>query len=375
MKRIIMLSVAVISMLEAKDGNQLQKIFLHTMQPSQAQKAHIELAKLVFYFSHEPEIRTEQHKGGNINQAKISFFFPGVATSQEVIAMIDLANKAKTDKYTLHIQEVAKPSKGIELLITFNPEQIMIKHDTFDAITRAKGVEFHIYNKQLLHDLQLKGTNVLRTTQVIRPLIIIDAGHGGTDFGTISKGGLAEKSVTLALSKQLESELKRQGFQVCMTRANDTFIALDARTKMVNAKNNAVFISLHGNNAPNKTVRGLETFCLDSHLFKPVDMQLATAIDVIINSIDEQKNLQSKKLAREVHSAILAEFNSKGFLLPDRKVKNAATQVLMGITCPGALIEIDFLSNSEVENNLQQPEYRSIYVQGICNGIRKYISG
>lgn len=374
MKRMILLLCAVIGMLEAKDGNQLQKVFLHTLQPSQTQQAHIELAKLVFYFSHEPEIRTEQHKGANIKQAKISFFFPGVATAQEVAAMIDSANKVKSDKYALHIQEVAKPSKGVELVITFNPEQIMIKHDTFDAITRAKGVEFHIYNKQLLHDLQLKGSNVLRTTHITKPLIIIDAGHGGIDFGTISKGGLAEKSITLALSKQLESELKKQGFQVCMTRMEDAFIALDQRTKMVNTKNNAVFISLHGNNARNEAVRGLETFCLDSHLFKPQDLQLATAIDVIINSVDEQKNLQSKKLAHEVHSAILAEFSLKGFVLPDRKVKNAATQVLMGITCPGVLIEVDFLSNSEVEKNLQKPEYRGIYVQGICKGIKKYLN-
>lgn len=353
-------------------ANQLQKVFLHTLEPNQSEKAHIELAKLVFYFSHEPEIRHEQAKGSSLKQAKMSFFFPGVAAAQEAIAMIESANAAKTQKYKFTIKEAAKPSKGIELTISFDPEKVMIKHDTFDAITRAKGVEFHIYNKQLLQELQNKGTNVLRTSCVKKPLIIIDAGHGGSDFGTVSAHGLSEKNVTLALSKKLETELKRKGYQVCMTRTNDSFIPLDQRTKIANEKENALLISLHGNNASDASVRGLETFCLDSNLFKSVNNELATAIDVIIQSTDEEKNKASKKLAQVIHSQILAEFKSKKFDLPDRKVKHAATQVLMGINCPGILIEVDFISHPEVERNLQKPEYQMLYVDGICKGLEKY---
>lgn len=355
--------------LHAKEANQLQKVFLHTLQPNQSEKAHIELAKLIFYFSHEPEIRHEQVRG----QAQLKFFFPGVSITPEALAMIGAANGTKTDKYTLHIQEVAKPSKGIELKISFDPEKIMIKHDMFDAITKAKGVEFHIYNKQLLQDLQNKGTQVLRTTYVNKPLIIIDAGHGGSDVGTVGIAGLKEKNITLELSKKLEIELNRHGYQVCMTRTNDSFIPLDQRTRIANAKDNAVFISLHGNNASDTTARGLETFCLDSHLFKSINNELATAIDVIIQSVDEHKNSASKKLADVVHKEILAEFKAKKIELPDRKVKYAASQVLMGTKCPSILIEVDFISHPEVEKNLLRPEYQMIYVQGICKGLRKYI--
>src|SRR6201999_2970610 len=98
--------------------------------------------------------------------------------------------------------------------------------------------------------------------------------------------------------------------QVCMTRSDDSFVALDQRTGIANAKSNALFISLHGNNASNAQVRGLETFCLYSHLFKSVSNELGTANDVNNNSVDEQKNLASKKLADSVHAAILAEFKS-----------------------------------------------------------------
>lgn len=371
MKKYILLALMGINILQAKESNQLQKIFLHTLESNQSEKAHIELAKLVFYFSHEPEIRTERSDTKN-NQ--LTFFFPGVSVSSEALSQIEAANAVKTARYRFRIKEVAKPSKGIELAISFDPAYVMVKHDTFDAITCAKGVEFHIYNKQLLNDLQAKGTQVLRTSYVQKPLIIIDAGHGGHDSGTVGKGGLAEKNITLELAKKLEKELLKQGFQVCMTRTKDEFVALDKRTLIANSKENALLISLHGNNAASDQVRGLETFCLNSELFKSVNNELATAIDVIIQSAAEQKNKQSEKLAQTLHRYILSEFNLGHHYLPDRKVKHAATQVLMGIKCPGVLIEIDFISNPEVEKNLQKNDYQQLYVQAIGKGLKKYCS-
>ncbi len=249
---------------------------------------------------------------------------------------------------------------------------MLIKHDTFDAITGAKGVEIHIYNKQLLTQLQNKNSTVLRTAYAQKPLVIIDAGHGGSDSGTVGLQGIAEKNVTLALSKELEKELTKNGFQVCMTRFDDSFIPLDQRTKIANQKDNAIFISLHANNAKDTQVHGLETFCLDSNLFRTAQHELATAIDVMIRSVDEQKNIQSKKLAHAVHGQILADLKAHGCALPDRKVKHAATQVLMGIKWPGILIEVDFLSNLESETRLNSPQFRQLYAQGICKGIEKY---
>lgn len=370
MKKILMFLLFVVS-LQIK-ANQLQKVFLHTLESDRSENAHIELAKLVFYFSHEPEIRTEQLKNSNAKKAQITFFFPGVAVNQEVLSMIEGANNVKSEKYKFMIKQVAKPGKGVELAISFDPEKIMIKHDSFDAITHAKGVEFHIYNKKLLHELQNKGSNVLRTTYKTKPIIIIDAGHGGTDSGTKGIGGLAEKNITLELSKKLEAELTNRGYQVCMTRTNDSFVALDQRTRIANAQDNALFISLHGNNASNTKVRGLETFYLDSQLFRSVDNQLATAIDVIIQTFDEQKNKASKKLAECVHKEILAEFKTKKILLPDRRIKCAASQVLLGTKCPSILIEVDFISHPEVEKNLQTLECQNMYINGICRGLEKY---
>lgn len=359
-------------------GTQLQKVFHHMLEPQALEQDkmmlnHIELAKLVFYFSHEPQIRTKD-ENSKTAQAKQIFFFPGASLDAQVTEAIANVHKNKNPYYCFTIKEVSKPSKGIELSVYYNPQKVMVKYDTFDAITGAKGVEFHVYNKQLLTELQNKNSNVLRTACIHKPLIVIDAGHGGSDMGTIGKQGLAEKNVTLALSKQLENELKKNGYQVCMTRIDDSFIALDQRTKIANEKDNALFISLHANNAKDPQVQGVETFCLDSNLFKSVHNELATAIDVMIQSADEQKNTQSKKLADAVHTQILRELKTQGYPLADRKVKHAATQVLMGIKWPGVLIEVDFLSNLESEKRLNEQKFREIYVQGICKGIEKYCS-
>lgn len=373
MKKVLVLIVLLLTgVLYGKEGNQLQKVFLHTLEPNQSDKAHIELAKLVLYFTSEPEIRNMQTPGADAKRAKLKFFFPGVSSSPEVAAMIEATNSTKTNKYKFQIQEIAKPSKGIELTISFDPEQIMIKHDTFDAITKAKGVEFHIYNKQLLQDLQAKGTHVLRTSQAKKPTIIIDCGHGGTDTGTVGCFSYAEKNITLAVGKELEKQLKKNGYTVCMTRTTDVFVPLDQRTRIANQKENALLISLHANNSASASTRGLETFCLDTKLFKPIDSQLATAIDVMIQSVDEQRNVQSKKFAQTVHCSVLTNLYAKGYDLPDRKVKHAATQMLMGIKWPGILIELDFLSNEKSAKLLNTPEYQQHVAQAICAGVIKF---
>ncbi len=353
------------------NATQLQKVFHHTLEPDQPAQAHIELAKLVFYFSQEPQIKRIDEQVKN-ERAKKVFFFPEVSFDEEVGSLIASVQKHKNPLYSFTIKQVTKPSKGVELTIMFDPEKALIKYDTFDAITGAKGLEFHVYNKQLLTQLQNKNRNVLRTACAQKPFIVIDAGHGGTDSGTVSSAGVSEKNITLALAQELEKELKKKDFQVCMTRMDDSFIALDQRTKIANQKNNAIFITLHANNAKNPQVHGLETFCLDSHLFRAAQNELATAIDVVIQSADEQKNAQSKKLADAVHSTILSELKAHGYAMPDRKVKHAATQVLMGIKWPGVLIEVDFLSHAESEKRLNNPQFRQLYAQGICKGIEKY---
>ena len=94
----------------------------------------------------------------------------------------------------------------------------------------------------------------------------------------------------------------------------------------------------------------------------------------MIQSVDEQRNLQSKKFAQEVHNALLTNLHAKGYELPDRKVKHAATQMLMGIKWPGILVELDFLSNEKSAKLLNDVAYQKHLAQAICAGVMKFES-
>lgn len=348
-------------------SNQLQKVFHHTLATDPLNGySNIELGKLVFYFTHEPVVK-------KINAT--TYFIPQANITEQAEQMIAKVTKANQKLYTVAIAKVDKPTPGIEIRFMYDPSRIAISWDTFDAITKAKGLEFRIYNKKLLDTLKKQNAGVLRTTYNKKPTIIIDCGHGGSDTGTIGFFNTKEKEITLAVGKELSSALKKQGFTVCLTRTHDQFIELDERTAIANqCAPNALFISLHANNASKKNVQGVETFCLASNLFTKHDLQLETAIDVMIQSYDDQHYQESRKLAEMIHKNILKTIQQNGYPGHDRKVKEAATQVLMGIKWPGILLEMDFLSNEKAAALLKDPAYQKIMAQGICNGIKEYLN-
>ena len=115
-------------------------------------------------------------------------------------------------------------------------------------------------------------------------------------------------------------------------------------------------------------MQGLETFCLASNLFTK-NTGLETAIDIMIQASDEQRNAQSKKLADRVHSSILKEMQAHGYTICDRNVRYAATQMLMGIRWPGILIETEYLSGPAAEQ-LSNPKIQKTYAHAICSGLK-----
>ena len=352
------------------EQTQLQKVFHHRMSPEHNMLSHIELAKIVLYFNQEPVLKNSQHASSKKDFQEMLFFMPNaVIDTQEAKQMVNQLNNAKHENYSASIYPVNDPAPGIEIKFVYNPKKVLITYDSFDAITKAKSIEFRLLNKTLLDALkQKKEQGVLRTSYRSKPTIIIDCGHGGNDSGTKSKTGIAEKDVTLAIGKQLGKELIKNGFKVAYTRFDDRFIALDERTYIANKiADNALVISLHANNCPRPEVQGLETFCLASNLFSK-NTGLETAIDIMIQASDEKRNKQSKKLADAVHHSVLQTIKNHGYTPHDRHVRHAATQMLLGIRWPGILIETDYLSGPAA-SLLNDPKYQKIYAQGICNGI------
>ena len=361
--------------------NELQKVFYHrfsddkTVQNKQGTEfSHIELAKLVLYFSADPILKKQDYKKGASQELQeVSFFIPQAAiNSEQVKQQIAVVNGLSHAQYHASVRAVPSPV-GIEIKIAYDPKKVFFKYDFFDAIKGEKGLEFHLYNKQLLEALKQKGTTILRTAHLVNPTVIIDCGHGGHDMGAIGFKAI-EKEITLAIGMQLAQELKKNGLPILLTRIDDRFIALDKRTFIANqCDTQAILISLHANSAPRKEVHGLETFCLASNLFRKNDPQLQTSIDVMINQYDSWQYDSSKKLAHAVHNAVLRSINENGFHIPDRKIRQKATQMLMGIKWPGILLEMEYVTNAGAAQSLKDPRYQQAMVQGICAGIKEYL--
>src|SRR5438874_5645999 len=97
-----------------------------------------------------------------------------------------------------------------------------------------------------------------------RPIVIIDAGHGGRDPGARSVSGeVAEKELTLALARELRDDLVKRGrVRVAMTRDDDRYLTLDDRAAIARRLDAAMFVSLHIDSAPNPLARGATVYSL-----------------------------------------------------------------------------------------------------------------
>ncbi|HEY9767946.1 MAG TPA: N-acetylmuramoyl-L-alanine amidase [Coleofasciculaceae cyanobacterium] len=175
-----------------------------------------------------------------------------------------------------------------------------------------------------------------------RPKIIIDAGHGGDDPGTIGIGGFQEKDLVLPISLDVAEILKKQDIEVIMTRDTDNFISLEGRTDMANDIDADLFVSIHANaiNLSRPDVNGLETYYYQS----------------------------GRRLAEIIHWSIL-----NGVNIDDRGIRRARFYVLRHSTMPAVLVEVGFLTGAVDSSRLKDPNHRRQMAEAIARGIVEYI--
>ena len=217
--------------------------------------------------------------------------------------------------------------------------------------------------------------------------IVIDAGHGGHDTGTIGPNGLLEKDlvldVALRLGRLLESKL---GAEVTYTRDDDTFIPLETRTAIANEHQADLFISVHANSSQDESARGVETYYLN-FTSNPDALEVAARENAVSEkSIHELQDLvkkitlkekidESRELASDVQTSLYAGLSPKNPTLRNRGVKKAPFVVLIGANMPSILAEISFVSNPVDEKKLETAEYRQKIAESLYKGISKYVSG
>lgn len=169
--------------------------------------------------------------------------------------------------------------------------------------------------------------------------VIIDAGHGGTDVGATS-GGIYEKDITLDISKRVEKLLNQKGYQVVMTRPNDTYVSLQDRVA-ISAKNNPdIFVSIHVNSSVRPEITGVET-----HYY----------------------HQESMALAQTVHASLASAVQS-----PNRGLFKSKFYVINHTTVPAILVEIGFISNSGEREQLVGEKRKQATAKAIADGVENY---
>jgi N-acetylmuramoyl-L-alanine amidase len=217
--------------------------------------------------------------------------------------------------------------------------------------------------------------------------IVVDAGHGGHDTGTIGPDGLMEKDLVLDVALRLGRLLEtRLGADVIYTRDDDTFIPLETRTAIANEHQADLFISIHANSSSDPSARGVETYYLNFTSNADALEVAARENAVSQKSIFELQDLvkkitlkdkieESRELATDVQQSLYTGLSNKHSTLRDRGVKKAPFVVLIGANMPSILAEISFVSNPTDEAKLETPEYREKIAESLYKGIAKYAGG
>lgn len=212
----------------------------------------------------------------------------------------------------------------------------------------------------ILRPSALKITRPLRT-------IIIDAGHGGKDTGTQNKKfKYDEKNFALAVAAQLQKQLAGNGWRVLMTRTDDRFIDLGARSEIAAKAGADLFLSIHFNAAGSAAVNGTETYILTPPNQRSTSSDKLTAADAKTlpgNAHDEWNAI----LGYNIHRQLLSRLASV-----DRGLKRARFAVLREAPCPAVLIEAGYLSNEAESRKIATTAYRQSIVEAIAAGVRNY---
>jgi N-acetylmuramoyl-L-alanine amidase len=217
--------------------------------------------------------------------------------------------------------------------------------------------------------------------------IVIDAGHGGHDTGTIGPNGLLEKDVVLDVAKRLGRLLEsRLGAEVIYTRQDDTFIPLETRTAIANRERADLFISVHANSSRDSDARGVETYYLN-FTSSPEALEVAARENAVSEkSIHELQDLvkkialkekieESREFAGDVQASLYGGLALNNAGIRNRGIKKAPFIVLIGANMPSILAEISFVSNPTDERKLETSEHRQRIAESLYRGVSRYVSG
>lgn len=219
-----------------------------------------------------------------------------------------------------------------------------------------------------------------------RPLVVIDAGHGGRDPGALGANA-RESAVTLAAALALKEELERTGrYRVRLTREGDTYVGLSRRVEIARQADADLFISLHADAGADPATRGASVYTLS-------DQGAGRAVREFTRSENWQRSLnlpgrdesvdrilldmtqratqnRSARLAR----TLLGQLEQSEHTLLRRSHRDAGLAVLLAPDVPAVLLEMGFITSPEDERLLTNARSRTRMMRAVVQGIDSFFS-
>jgi N-acetylmuramoyl-L-alanine amidase len=225
-----------------------------------------------------------------------------------------------------------------------------------------------------------------------KPVIVVDAGHGGVDPGTSSADGVTEKDVVLAFAKTLKEKLAAQGrYDVYMTRYDDTFLPLRDRVAFAQKKGANLFLSIHADYFPSHVdkARGATVYTLSEQASDDEAKALAAkenfsdvlagvelpddSDEVLANILIDLAQRETQNRSVVFARSVVGELGSSG-TLHTKKLRSAGFVVLKAPDVPSVLIELGFLSNPDDEKQLTSETWRDRTASSIASAVDAYFA-
>ena len=224
-----------------------------------------------------------------------------------------------------------------------------------------------------------------------KPLVVIDAGHGGKDAGAIAVSGGYEKDVTLAIARETARLLRQSGrVRVKLVREDDRFIPLGGRVRIARDARADLFVSVHADSAPNEQARGASVYTLSAVASDAIAERLAAREnkadiiggvnlgveapevgEIMVDLVRRATGNVSSQFAEDLQDNLERE----GVNFRGQFHHFAAFAVLKAPDVPSVLLETGYVSNKDDAERLFSGDGRKRLAKGIARAIERHLTG
>jgi N-acetylmuramoyl-L-alanine amidase len=352
---------------------------------------------IIFFFS------STLFAGNNFLKSEISNGALKLCFTSDIdkVTYFSLPDKDGVTKYVYDIHGgVLPPGKGISQHSFRNIESFRMGQNSPTKLrviirSKQKFIANHFYvGKCLTIPLVHDGSENATLDKLVKSsrkayTVVIDAGHGGKDNGASFGKDKIEKKVTFSISSKLKKRLEDRGFNVYMTRTDDSFVRLPTRTEFANKKRADIFISIHANAAPeeslNDVFKGIEIYYLspaktdrakeaaakeNAVMFEGKDFYTTNEY---LSLISREKIIESHKLGLDISKMMLSRVRDSFGKVSNGGVKPANFWVLVGAQMPAVLVETGYITHPTEGENLMDNYYKGLLAKGIADGVERYL--